>query len=80
MKQSKNFIFKIKRNKKSTSMLSINIILALAVFAVHVVALGLAASVAYILVGIGVMESGEDGWSASYIILFMVISALFSAR
>ena len=76
MKQSKNFIFKFKRNKKSTSMLSINIILALAVFAVHVVALGLAASVAYILVGIGVMESGEDGWSASYIILFMVISSI----
>ena len=76
MKQSKNFIFKFKRSKKSTSTLSVNIILALAVFAVLVVSLGVAASVAYILVGVGVMESGEDGWSASYIILFMVISSI----
>lgn len=76
MKQSKNFVFKFKRSKKSTSLLSVNIILALAVFAVLVVALGLAASVAYILVGVGIMESGENGWSASYIILFMVISSI----
>lgn len=76
MKSPKPFGFKFKRKKDENSTFSLGIILALVIFAILLVALGLAASVAYILVGAGIMEDGRDGWSASYIILFMVISSV----
>jgi len=75
MKRIKKSTFTFKKKGSNDFRLSLTLVLALIVFAVLLVALGLSSALTFILIKVGVVQ-GEHSPDTSYTLLFMIIGSV----